>query len=63
MYRGYREDWHSTDKHQFDSHKGEDNRLFANDPDEQNIALDYIPADAVPVPVDILYVTKGWRVC
>ena len=61
LYRGYREDWHSNMKYQFDGYKRDDNDVFAFEPDERNVELKYIPKDAVPV--DIATARHGWIIC
>ena len=47
VYRGYREDWHSNTKYQFDAYQGEDEEIFDFDPVDRNIELKYKPTDAV----------------
>lgn len=61
VYQGYREDWYSYNRYQFDSYKEEDNNVFKYDPVDQNIELAYIPAAAVLV--DVAHTTRGQRVC
>ena len=48
-------------KYQFDSYQGDDEQVFAYDPIERNIALEYVPKDTVPV--DVAATNDGWRVC
>ena len=61
LYRGYREDWHSTLKYQFDVYERDNNDVFAFEPEERNVELKYIPTDAVPV--DIATARHGWIIC
>ena len=60
MFRSYREDWHSKKEYQFDSYQGDDEQVFAYDPIERNIALEYVPKDTVTV--DVVATTDRWRV-
>ena len=49
VYRGYREDWHSNEKYQFDAYQGNDAELFDFIPIDHNIELKDIPSETVPV--------------
>ena len=61
VYRGYREDWHSNEKYQFDAYQGNDAELFDFNPIDRNIEIKYMPTDAIPV--DTVCTPRGWRVC
>ena len=61
VYRGYCGDLYSNNRYQFNSYKGEDDKVFDYDPVDQNTELAYTLTDAVPV--DIAHTPRGWRVC
>ena len=56
-YRGYKEDWYSNNKYQFNTYQGDDDGVFQYDPVDQNINLVYIPIDTVHV--DIAHTPRG----
>ena len=61
VYRGYRKDWYSNEKYQFDAYQGDNKELFDFVPINWNIDLKHMPSDAVPV--DIICTPCSWCVC
>ena len=51
VYRGYRENWHSNTKYQFDVYQGDDDEVFDFDLVNRNINLTYMHIEAVPVDI------------
>ena len=49
VYGGYREDWYSNTKYQYDSYQGDDFEVFDCESVDRNIDLAFIHIDAVPV--------------
>ena len=47
IYKEYRNDWYNTNNYQFDSHRSEDDEVFAYNPDKQIFVHEHIPSDTV----------------
>ena len=61
LYQGYREHCHDNTKFQFDGSECYDGDVFYFVPKEQNIAIECIPNNKIPVNITVT--PWGWRLC